>query len=102
MPGLSALPEYKVCLSAWCPYSVAPEAELRLIVWGQLACWEGENKSERDEVTVLLVGMLQSPHMFKCSAESPRKVLVHSCVFSCVCVFLSSFCSVMCAECQML
>ena len=65
LPGLSALPEYKACLSVCCPYSVDPEAELRLIVWGQLTCWEGGNKSKKDEVTVLLVGMLHSPHTLK-------------------------------------
>lgn len=47
LPGLLALPEYKACLSIWCPYSVDPEAELRLIVWGQLTCWEGRNKFKK-------------------------------------------------------
>lgn len=44
LPGPSALPEYKACLSVWSPYSVDPEAELRFIVWGQLTCWEGREQ----------------------------------------------------------
>lgn len=37
LQGLSAMPEYKACLPAClrCPYSVDPEAVLRLIVEGQ-------------------------------------------------------------------
>lgn len=58
LPGLSALPEYNTCLSVWCPYSVDPEAELRLIVWGQLTCREGGNKSKK----ALLVGTVCCPH----------------------------------------
>lgn len=87
LPGLSALPEYKACLSVWCPYSVDPEAELRLIVQGQFTCREGGNKSKR----VLLVGMLPSPHTLKCTAESPRNIFVYSYIFSCVCAFFFFF-----------
>lgn len=94
LPGLSALPEYMACLSIWCPYSVDPEAEPRLTVWGQLTCCEEGNKSKkkkkRDEMTVLLVCMLLSLHTLKWSAESPKNMFAYSYIFlSHVCV--SSF-----------
>lgn len=61
LQGLSALPECKACLSVWYPYSVHPEAELSIIVWGQLTCREGgrEKKSRKN----MLVGIIDCMKM---------------------------------------
>lgn len=61
----------------------------------------GREQIQKDEVTVLLVGMLQSPHTLNCTAESPRNIFVYCYIFSCICVFFFFFfCSIMWVGCQ--
>lgn len=73
------------CLSVWCPYSVDPEAELRLIVWGQLTCREGRNKSKKR------VAAWNVAESLKYTAESPRNIQYLS-ITTFLTVHVSFFC----------